>query len=177
MYSFKITSFNVEGITSTKCDILSDIQADILCLQETHKDSPPPNVHGMHLIIYHGHLKHGSAIYAREKSTILASQDLSEQGMEILRVETSQMTITSVYKPPPTPFSWPQTTDHNNKPNIIIGDFNSHNTIWGYNSTNKDESSCSYPKSNGTPTSTERKTTKQGKGAKKETKVRNGRGL
>ena len=138
MNSFKITSFNVEGITNTKCDILSDIQADILCLQQTHKDSAPPSVRGMHLIIYHGHPKHRSAIYARDKSTILASQDFSEQGMEILRVETSQMTITSVYKPPPTPFSWPQITDSNNKPSIIIGDFNSHNTMWGYHSNNKD---------------------------------------
>ena len=107
MDTFKIVSFNVEGITLSKCDILSDIQADILCLQETHKESSPPNIHGMHLIIHRGHPKHGSAIYARDKSTILKSEDFSEHGMEILRVETSKMIITIVYKPPPTPFSWP----------------------------------------------------------------------
>ena len=92
----------------------------------------------MHLLIHHGDPKHGSAIYARDKSTIMLSQDFSEQGMEILRVETTQMTITSVYKPPPTPFTWPQITNPNNKPMITIGDFNSHNTIWGYGKNNPD---------------------------------------
>ena len=58
--------------------------------------------------------------------------------MEVLRDETSSMTIKSVYKPPLTPFSWPQTTEHDNKPRIILGDFNSHNTIWGYNSNDTD---------------------------------------
>ncbi|GFR61485.1 G2/M phase-specific E3 ubiquitin-protein ligase [Elysia marginata] len=38
------------------------------------------------------------------------------------------MVITSVYKPPSTPFSWPHITNPVNKPNIITGDFNSHNT-------------------------------------------------
>ncbi|GFS10979.1 hypothetical protein ElyMa_006659900 [Elysia marginata] len=69
------------------------------------------------------------SFYARDKSTVLSSHDLSEEGMEILRVETTKMVITSVYKPPPTPFSGPHITNPVNKPNIIIGDFNSHNTI------------------------------------------------
>ena len=72
---FKIISLNAEGITPTKCDILSDLQADILCIQETHKDTAPPTIHVMHLIIHFPHLKHGSAIYARDKSVITSSQD------------------------------------------------------------------------------------------------------
>ena len=137
METFKIMSFNVEGISATKCDILSVLRPDILCLQETHKATAPPNIPGMHLIIHHEDPKHGSAIYARDKSTIMKSEDFSEQNMEILRVETTQMTITSVYKPPPTPFTWPQITNPN-KPMITIGDFNSHNTIWGYGENNPD---------------------------------------
>ncbi|GFR57536.1 hypothetical protein ElyMa_005340700 [Elysia marginata] len=138
MAAFKILSFNSEGITQTKCEILSDLHADVLCLQETHKESTPPNIHGMHLIVHHGHAKHGSAIYARDKSTVLSSHDFSEEGMEILRVETTKVVITSAYKPPPTPFSWLHNTNPVNKPNIIIGDFNSHNTIWGYDSNDSD---------------------------------------
>ena len=132
METFKITSFNAEGITCTKCDILSNLQVDILCLQETHKDTTPPKIRGMHLIVHHEHPKHGSAIYAQDKSIITASLDLSFEEMEILRVETSQITITSVYKPPTKPFAWPQIVNPESRPMITIGDFNSHSTLWGY---------------------------------------------
>ena len=86
----------------------------------------------MHLIVHHKHPKHGSAIYARDKSIITASLNLSFEDMEILRVETSQMTITSVYKSPTKPFAWPQIVNPDNRPMITIGDFNSHSTLWGY---------------------------------------------
>ena len=138
MDTFKIMSFNTEGISSTKCDILADLQVDILCLQETHKDDVPPTIAGMHLIIHHKHPKHGSAIYARDKSTITSGEDFSDQGMEILRVETAQLIVISVYKPPPTPFLWPNIPNPDNKPLITIGDFNSHNTLWGYDTNDTD---------------------------------------
>ena len=131
-------SFNTEGITATKCEILSNLQADIICLQETHKDAVPPTIEGMHLIVHHQHPKHGSAIYARDKSTITSSQDLSDQGMEILRVETAQLVVISVYKPPPTPFYWPVIPNPDNNPVITLGDFNSHNTLWGYDTNDTD---------------------------------------
>ena len=137
MKYFKIISFNAKGITPTKCAILSDLQADILT-------PAPPTIYGMHLIIHFPHLKHGSAMYARDKSVITTSQDLSHQDIEILRVETAQLVITSVYKPPNTPFSWPQITNPDNKPQITIGDFNSHNTIWGYDKNNTDEEAVEY---------------------------------
>ena len=45
--------------------------------------------------------------------------------------------ITSVYKPPATPFKLPPLLQpHKNR--IVIGHFNSHNIQWGYNSTNED---------------------------------------
>ena len=132
METCKITSFNAEGITRTKCNILSNLQVDILCLHETHKDTMPPKIRGMHLIVHHEHPKHGSAIYARDKSIITAPLDLSFEEMEILRVETSQMTITSVYKTPTKPFAWPQIVNPESRPMITIGDFNSHSILWGY---------------------------------------------
>ena len=47
--------------------------------------------------------------------------------------------ITSVYKPPAEDFSFTDpVTQVQSKPQIIIGDFNSHSTQWGYMETNKD---------------------------------------
>ena len=115
-----------------KCGILSNLQVDILCFQETHKDTTSPKIRGVHLIVHHEHPKHGSAIYAGDKSIITASLDLSFEDMEILRVETSQMTISSVYKPPTKAFAWPQFVNPDNRPMITIGDFNSHSNLWGY---------------------------------------------
>ena len=85
---FKIVSFNAEGISPAKTQILSDLQADILCLQETLKDLTLPDIPDMHLIVHQGSPVHGSAIYAHEKAIITNSENLSENGLEILRVET-----------------------------------------------------------------------------------------
>ena len=138
MSRFKVVSFNAEGLSSNKADLLADLEADVLCLQETHKDKTPPNIPGMNLIKYHPNTVHGSAIYARDKSTIVKSSDLSENGMEILQIETTNLTIVSVYKPPPTPFAWPRNHSLNDKACLVIGDFNCHSIIWGYSQTNND---------------------------------------
>ena len=42
-----------------------------------------------------------------------------------------------MYKPPPEPFRLPA-LGQRNKPHIVIGDFNSHSTLWGYTTTNSD---------------------------------------
>ena len=63
---------------------------------------------------------------------ILNSLDLSIEGMELLKIETPNLCIISVYKPPPTSFYWPPNIGIDNKPTVVIGDFNSHSTKWGY---------------------------------------------
>ena len=139
MENFKIVSFNAEGISPAKIQILADLRADILCLQETHKDMTMPSIPGMHLIVHHGSPVHGSAIYARDKAIISNSQNLSANKMEILKVETRHLNIMSVYKPPPTPFQWPENARQSrNKATVVLGDFNSHNTLWGYAKNNED---------------------------------------
>ena len=138
MPPLKITTFNAEGLTSAKAQLLASLKADILCLQETHKDSAPPNIPGMHLIIHHPSRVHGSAIYAREKSSIIQSDDLSHGEIEILEAKMKQITIISVYKPPPVPFDWPINHNIDNQICLILGDFNSHSTTWGYSQTNTD---------------------------------------
>ncbi|KAK3883799.1 hypothetical protein Pcinc_011924 [Petrolisthes cinctipes] len=140
MSRFRIISFNAEGLSSVKAEILGTLEADVLCLQETHISSQPMNIPGMHLISHHPSPIHGSVIYIRDPAIITNSCDLSENGIEILQIELEKMTVTSVYKPPATPFAWPSNQNIRNgmKPHLIIGDFNSHNTIWGYSNNNKD---------------------------------------
>ena len=138
MPELNIISFNTEGLSKPKADLLADTKADILCLQETHKDSIPTKIPGMDLAIHHPSPVHGSAIYVRDKSTVLSSNDWSENGMEILVIETRDLTIVSVYKPPPTPFNWPNRHKLNEKNTIVLGDFNSHNVIWGYRDNTSD---------------------------------------
>ena len=45
-----------------------------------------------------------------------------------------------MYKPPPEHFRLPA-LGQSNKPHIVIGDFNSHSTLWGYITTNSDRES------------------------------------
>ena len=134
---FQITSLNVEGLSPAKAEILSSLNTDILCVQETHKDVAL-NIPGLYLIIHHGSNIHGSAIYARDKSIILNSQDMTESGVEILKIESTHFNVISVYKPPPTPFHWPLQYTTSEKPLVVIGDFNSHSTKWGYSDNNND---------------------------------------
>eukprot|EP00057_Strongylocentrotus_purpuratus_P014125 XP_011668599.1 PREDICTED: uncharacterized protein LOC105440312 [Strongylocentrotus purpuratus] len=48
-----------------------------------------------------------------------------------------EITISSVYKPPLEPFDMPgRATD--GRMNVVIGDFNSHSTTWGYREMNED---------------------------------------
>ena len=56
--------------------------------------------------------------------------------IEILTVNIGSITITSVYKPLTKQFQFdnPDSLDYSNT-NVFIGDFNSHNTTWGYSNT------------------------------------------
>ena len=45
----------------------------------------------------------------------------------------AKITITSVYKPPASEFEWPSLPERCRRPlHLVIGDFNSHSTAWGY---------------------------------------------
>ena len=115
---------------------------DILCLQETHYNTIPPTIPGMHLVVHNPRSVYGSAMYVKNPAIIERSFNDPDQRVEVLRAETTKMRVISVYKPPPTSFIWPKQipldTPHATKPTVIIGDFNSHNTIWGYDENNTD---------------------------------------
>ena len=47
--------------------------------------------------------------------------------------------ITTLYKPPASPFEWPALPPKCRKKHaVVIWDFNSHHTMWGYDTTNSD---------------------------------------
>ena len=54
--------------------------------------------------------------------------------VELITAELSDVVAHSVYKPPSEQFVFPPLEDRS-LPQIVIGDFHSHNTIWGYDAT------------------------------------------
>ena len=52
-------------------------------------------------------------------------------------MELPGVVVDSLYKPPPEPFLI-HPLGQRIKPRIVIGDFNSHSTLWGYTTTDSD---------------------------------------
>ena len=57
--------------------------------------------------------------------------------MMMITVEPPGVVVHSLYKPPPEPFLIPPLRQRI-KPHIVIGDFNSYSTLWGYSITDSD---------------------------------------
>ena len=53
---------------------------------------------------------------------------------ELITIVMSGVVVHSVYKPPNDQFALPA-LGHRDLPHIVIGDFNSHSTSWGYDTT------------------------------------------
>ena len=61
-------------------------------------------------------------------------------------MELPGVVVHSLYKPPPEPFLLPP-LGQRIKPHIVIGDFNSHSTLWGHTTTDSDGEAveqCAY---------------------------------
>ena len=59
--------------------------------------------------------------------------EVTDSQIELITVSQAKITITSVYKTPESEFEWPSLPDRCRRPlNLVIGDFNSHSTAWGY---------------------------------------------
>ena len=82
---------------------------------------------------------HGSAIFVKASYAIESLAISEVDDIEVLTTELNNVIVTSVYKPPAVEFKFPQCIlQVHGKLQIIIGDFNSHSTQWGYKETNKD---------------------------------------
>lgn len=139
-----VVSVNIEGFSQTKSQILADfcdsIKCDILC-EETHRDSTQsrPQIPGMTLVAEIPHPKYGSAVFTKPCLSVQSASCSSENNIEILTLDTGNCTVSSVYKPPNTPFHFSNTSNFHSQPiKIIVGDFNSHSTTWGYAKNDSD---------------------------------------
>ena len=98
-----------------------------------------PNVPGMDLAIERPHAQYGSAIFVTSGTIVNATSLTEVNNIEILRVDLRGISVTSVYKPPGERFSLHQPlTAAGDQQYVIIGDFNSHCSAWGYATTNTD---------------------------------------
>ena len=138
-----IMSFNVEGLSAAKEQLIADLrhrlQCAVVCIQETHRepDAIRPRIPGMDLVIERAHSQYGSAIFVTS-GTIVNTTSLTDiNNIELLRVDLNGISVTSVYKPPGERFSFHQPlTAVGDQQQVIIGDFNRHSSTWGYAMTN-----------------------------------------
>ena len=131
-----VISANNEGLSANKAPILSELRkiqhCHCLCLQETHraKDQARPKIPGMTLVAERPHNKHGSCFCLKVNSISVCE----EENVEFITVDIPGVVVHSLYKPPPESFLLPP-LGQRIKPHIVIGDFNSHSTLWGYTTT------------------------------------------
>ena len=135
-----VISANIEGLTAVKASILSEICkrecCHCLCLQETHRSNnlPRPKIAGMSLVVERPHNKYDNPILIRNGLKVNKIYERVKGTVEIITIVMSGVVVHSVYKPPNDSFELPA-LGHTNLPHIVIGDFNSHSTTWGYAST------------------------------------------
>lgn len=138
----RIYQLNIEGISQRKCEFLtkqiSDENIDIIALQETHlhEDSKRAYIGGFTLVAAKFHKQLGLATYVRN-DLLPATQVLQTDEPFHTTIKVNDQTIVNVYKPPSAEFDQ-SVLPQFEKPSFVCGDFNSHNTMWGYDDTNND---------------------------------------
>jgi len=137
----RICHLNIEGISKAKCEILSKImidnKVDVIALQETHTTDEADlqkrgYIAGYTLIGAINHKQYGIATYVKndiDTANVIYRSHLNN--IEILVTIIDSITIINVYKPPNANWENPPVKlfDH---PAVYIGNFNSHNSDWGY---------------------------------------------
>ena len=119
------------------------MQERVLSLSVSPRNTP---IHqspkgGMSLVVERPHNKYGSAILIQKDLKVKKIYERFQGTVELITIVMPGIVVHSVYKPPNDPFELPA-LGHRNLPHIVIGDFNSHSTMWGYTST--DNASHTY---------------------------------
>ena len=105
-----------------------DKHCQCLCLQQTHGSQPQarPRIIGLSLVAERPPNKYGSAVFIRDD--IKVKGICEEDDVELITIELCNAILQSVYNPPNKQFLLPP-LQQGNKPHVVIGDFNSHNTL------------------------------------------------
>ena len=82
----------------------------------------------MTLVAERPHNKHGGSVSVRDGLKVNSIYVCEEDNVEFITVELNGVVVHSVYKPPAEQFLLPLLGSRN-MPHIVIGDFNSHNTL------------------------------------------------
>ena len=85
--NFRIASFDVEVFLNTKATLLSNSEANIMRILETHWLNTQPSIPTTNLIISQGSAIRGSVVFPKDKSVILRSKILSQADLEWLLVQ------------------------------------------------------------------------------------------
>ena len=93
-----------------------------------------PRIPGMSIVAARLQDKYGSAIFIKDDLKVNSISVTASNHVEVITAELPDVVVHSVYKPPSEQFVLPP-LGHRSLPHIVIGDFNSHNTIWGYDAT------------------------------------------
>ena len=134
-----VISANIEGLTAVKPSILSEMcKRECLSLPVSPRDTPihhlpRPKIAGISLVVERPH-KYGSAILIRNDLKVKKIYERVQGTVEIITIVMPGVVVHSVYKPPNDPFEL-LVRGHRNLPHIVVWDFNSHSTTWGYAST------------------------------------------
>ena len=78
------------------------------------------------------HPKHGRTMIVRNYTVPSSVKGTVHAGTELIAATFENVTVTSIYKPPHAKLTFPPDFFDMNRNNISIGDFNSHNHLWGY---------------------------------------------
>ena len=132
-----VISANIEGLTASKASMLAEMckreHCHCLCLQETHRAPhlARPKITGMTLVAERPHIKYDCAILIRSGMKVKGVSVWEQDNVELISIEMHGVVVHSVYKPPNEKFVLPA-LGYGNLPHIVIGDFNSQITTWGY---------------------------------------------
>ena len=116
-----------------------DKHCQCLCLQDTRRSQTQarPRIPGMSLVAERPHNKYGSVVFIRDDLKVKGISICEEDDVELITIGICNAIIQSVYKPPNKQFLLPP-LQQGNKHHVVIGDLNSHNTLWGYSTTGTD---------------------------------------
>lgn len=139
--SVRVYVINVEGISRAKSDYLSqvsnELEIDLIMVQETHTGSMESlysrgRIGGYVLIGAELHEKYGTAVYRKMTSQgVILVESSSIDNISLTAVRVNDLSLVNVYKPPNVPWSSSVMKTYSH-PAVYCGDFNSHNTEWGY---------------------------------------------